>query len=534
MHVRGLVIMVTLLAALLLPAAGGGAVAPPPRPGGRVVVALTAGWDLLDPAVAAFTFAREIMGNIFDPLLIRDPDTGEIRPGVASSYTVSPDGRVILLKLRQGVRFHDGTPLNAEAVAFSINRIKDPALRSPFAATILGPVERVETPDPFTVQITLSTPFAPFLDALTEIGLAPVSPTAVRRFGANFGQNPVGTGPFIVKEIVPNQRVTLVRNPDYRWAPRFFRHPGPAYLDELVYTVVPEDATRLAQLVRGEVQVLYNAPPREVARLGRNPNFRAFFKNQSGLPRVIVLNTSRWPFDDLRVRQAVAHAINKDELLRAVYENVGAVANAPLSPATWGYNKAVEQLAQPYSPDRARQLLAEAGWRPGPDGIVVKDGRPFRIRLGTITVAQQLLDAQVKQAQLRQVGIDAQIVAIEQAPYLAGIRRGEWEMAGMLFVSADPDVLFIVGHSSQIERGWNTAIYRNAELDRLLEEGRVTMDPRRRFEIYTRAQEHLMRNVPYIPFYVIRRAFLTTGNLNGYVLDARAFQLFHNAWLARR
>lgn len=531
---RSVLAVLSILVLLLVMAVSGLAAAPTPQQGGRVVVALTAGWDQLDPAATAFTFAREIMGNIYDPLLIKDPTTGEIRPALASSFTVSPDGRVILLKLRQGVKFHDGTPLTAEAVAFSLNRIKDPALRSPFAASILGPVQRIDAPDPFTVQITLSAPFAPFLDALTETALVPVSPEAVRKHGRDFGQNPVGTGPFMVKEVVPNQRLVLVRNPEYRWAPRIFRHSGPAFLDELVYTVVPEDATRVAQLVRGEVQVLYNAPPREVERLRRNPNFRAYFKEQAGFPRVIIMNTSRWPFDDLRVRIAVAHAVNKEELLRTVYENIGAVANTPLSPATSGYNKALEQQGYAYNPERARQLFAEAGWRPGPDGILVKDGRPFRIRLATITVAQQLLDAQVKQAQLRQVGIDARIEAIEQAPYLAGIRKGEWEMAGMLFVSADPDVLFIVGHSSQIERGWNTAIYRNAELDRLLEEGRTTMDQRRRFEIYTRAQEHLLRNVPYIPFYVISRAFLTTAAVNGYTLDVRAFQLFHNVWLQKR
>ena len=519
---------------LFVSLARGQAAAPSPQSGGRVVVALNAGFDTLDPALAVFTFAREIMGNVYDPLLIRHPQTGEVLPGLASGWVFSPDGRVILLKLRQGVKFHDGTPLTAEAVAFSLNRLKDPAIRSPFAVSILGPVERIEAPDPFTVQISMSAPFAPFLDSLTEISLAPVSPAAAQRFGRDFGQNPVGTGAFMVKEIVPNQRVVLVRNPNYRWAPRFFRHAGPAYLDELVYTVVPEDATRMAQLVRGEVNVLYNAPAREVRRLERNPNFRVYFKQQSGFPRVIILNTTKWPFDDVRVRVAVAHAINKEEILKTTYEGIGSVAHTPLSPATWGYNKALEQQAYPYNPDRARQLLGEAGWRAGPDGILVKDGRPFRVRLWSGNVPPPLIDAQLQQAQLRAVGIDAQLNAIEQAPYLAAIRRGDHDLGGMLFVSADPDVLYIISHSSQITAGWNTAFYRSAELDRLLEQGRTTLDTRQRFQIYTRIQEHIIRNVPYIPYYVITRSFLTTSSVNGYLLDARAFQLFHNVWVTRR
>ncbi len=503
-----------------------------PQRGGRVVVALNAGWDLLDPAATAFTFSREIMGNIYDPLLIKDPETGEVKPSLATQWTISQDGRTIILKLRQGVKFHDGTPLTAEAVVFSINRIRDPALRSPMAATILGPVERVESPDQFTVQISLRAPFAPFLDSLTEISLAPVSPAAVQKYGKDFGQHPVGTGPFMVTEIVPNQRVVMVRNPDYRWAPKIFKNGGPAYLEELVYTVVPEDATRIAQLVRGEVQVLYNAPPREVNRLQRNPNFRAYFKDQAGFPRSIIMNTSKWPFDDVRVRIAIAHAINKGEILKTVYEGIGGVASLPLSPVTWGYAKSLEQTAYPYNPDRARQLLAEAGWRPGSDGILVKDGRPFRVRLWTTTVAQQLLDAQLQQSELKAVGIDAQINAIEQAPYLAAIRKGDHDLGGMLFVSADPDVLFTISHSSQIGAGWNTAFYKNAELDRLLEEARVTTDPAKRKELYVRVEEHLNKNVPYIPYYVIKRAFLSTAKVQGFLLDVRAFEVFHDVWLS--
>ncbi len=529
---HALTVIVIAVTLALVVVGGGPAAADTPQRGGRVVVALTAGWDQLDPAATAFTFAREVMGNIYDPLLIKDPTTGETKPALATQWSFSPDGRTILLKLRQGVKFHDGTPLTAEAVAFSINRIKDPALRSPMAATILGPVEGVSALDPFTVQISMRSPFAPFLDSLTEISLAPVSPAAVQKYGKDFGQHPVGTGPFMVKEIVPNQRVVLVRNSDYRWAPKVFKHSGPAYLDELVYTVVPEDATRVAQLVRGEVQVLYNAPPREVQRLKRNPNFRAYFKDQPGFPRSLVLNTNKWPFDDVRVRIAIAHALNKEELLRAVYENIGGVARLPLSPVTWGYAKELEKDAYAYNPERARQVLAEAGWRPGPGGILAKDGRPFRVSLWTTTVPQQVLEAQVEQAQLRAVGIDTQIHAIEQAPYLAAIRKGEHDIGGMLFVSADPDVLFTVSHSTQIERGWNTAYYKNAELDRLLEEARTTIDAANRKETYARVQEHLVKNVPYIPYYLITRAFLTRASVKDYMLDARAFQLFYDVWIS--
>ncbi len=504
-----------------------------PTPGGRVTVALSAGWDVLDPAATAFTLARDVMGNIYDPLLIRDFKTGEILPNLAQSWSVSRDGKVITLKLRRGVTFQDDTPFNAQAVLFTLKRITDPELKSPMANTILGPVEKIEAPDDVTVVITLKQPFAPFLDSLTEISLAPVSPTAVQKYGKDFGHHPVGTGVFMFKSEVPGQQVTLVRNPRYRWAPTVFQHGGPAYLDELTYMVVTEDATRMAMLERGEAQVVYNPPNRDVRRLQQDTRYKVFFKDRPGLPRVVVMNTSRWPFDDVRVRQAVAYAIDKETILKAVYEGIGDVAHGFLTPGTASYWKGTKDADYAFNPDKARQLLQEAGWRPGPDGILAKDGKPFRVKFWTTTVPQQIQDAQVRQAMLRPVGIDAQIVQVEQAAFLAGIRKGEPDMAGMLFVSSDPDVLYTVAHSSQIERGWNTAYYRNPELDRVLEEGRVTTDPARRAELYQRAQQILLRDVPYVPYYVITNPYITSASLSGFKLDVRAFMMFYDASVSR-
>lgn len=209
MFKKGLLIAFVVL---LLPVFG---IVAQPTPGGTLRLAFNSDWGVLDPAVTSTTFGRNILQFIYDPLLRKDPSTGAIVPGLAESFEASEDGLTLTLHLREGVTFHDGTPLNAEAVRFSFERISDPALASPYAATIVGPVASIETPDDYTVVITLNEPYAPYLDSLTQAALAPVSPAAVEQYGADFGLNPVGTGPFRLVSNVPDEEVVLERNPDY-------------------------------------------------------------------------------------------------------------------------------------------------------------------------------------------------------------------------------------------------------------------------------------------------------------------------------
>ena len=195
-----------------------------PVSGGSLTVAFSSEWGVLDPAANTNTFGRNIMQFIYDPLLRKHPTTGNIVPGLAESFSFSDDGTVITLNLRQGVTFHDGTPFNADAVRFSFERISDPELASPWAAAIVGPVESIDTPDEYTVVMTLKEPFAPYLDSLTQIGLAPVSPAAVAEHGADYGLNPVGTGPFRFVSTSPDEEVVMARNEDYNWAPDYYEH----------------------------------------------------------------------------------------------------------------------------------------------------------------------------------------------------------------------------------------------------------------------------------------------------------------------
>jgi peptide/nickel transport system substrate-binding protein len=520
-----------LLAACTSNPANTGNTATTPQKGGTLTLALSAGWDVLDPAATAFTFSRQIMQFIYDPLLARDPKTSQIVPGLAQSFNVSPDGSTITLKIRPNVKFHDGSACDAAAVAYSLNRIQDPALKSPMAAQISGPVSSITATDSSTVNIVLKKPFAPFLDSLTQVSLAPVSSAAVTKYGKDFGSHPVGTGPFKFESTVPNDNVVLVRNPDYNWAPSFFQHQGAAYLDKVVIRNVPEDATRMALEQAGTIDVVY-APV--VSQLPQYQNDKKFYVVQAtrpGMPRSFILNTTSWPFNDLKTRQAVAYAINKGQILQSAYGNIGSIADSIITPNLFGYSKTAADTTAKFDLDKAKKALADAGWSPGSDGILVKDGKKFSITYGTQSTTTFNIQDQILQANLKAVGIDLKIETEEQAAILADIRKGKWPMATMLFAATDPDVTYTVLYSKSIGSAWNTARYSNPEMDTLLDQGRTELDQTKRAAIYDKVQKIVAQDVPYIPYYNIKNPYIVNARVHNFGYDIQAFWVLYDTWV---
>jgi peptide/nickel transport system substrate-binding protein len=499
--------------------------------GGTITLALSAGWDVLDPAATAFTFSRQIMQFIYDPLLARDPKTSQIVPGLAQSFNVSADGNTITLKIRPNVKFHDGTVCDAAAVAYSLNRIQDPALKSPMAATISGPVSSITASDASTVVIVLKKPFAPFLDSLTQVSLAPVSSAAVSKYGKDFGTHPVGTGPFKFESTVPNDNVVLVRNPDYNWAPSFFQHQGPAYLDKVVIRNVPEDATRMALEQAGTIDVVYAPVVSQLPQYQSDKKYYVVQATRPGMPRSFILNTTAWPFNDLKTRQAVAYAINKSQILQTAYGNIGSVADSIITPNLFGYSKTAADTTAKFDIDKAKKALADAGWTPGSDGILVKDGKKFSISYGSQSTTTFNIQDQVLQANLKAVGIDLKIETEEQAAILADIRKGKWPMATMLFAATDPDVTYTILYSKSIGSAWNTSRYSNAEMDTLLEQGRAELDQTKRAAIYDKVQKLVAQDVPYIPYYNIKNPYIVNARVHNFGYDIQAFWVLYDTWV---
>jgi ABC-type transport system substrate-binding protein len=366
-----------LAAALALGIAAGPA-AGQPVSGGDFTFGYSSSFvDILDPHVTSQSVSHFIMANIFDPLVYLRTN-GEFAPGLAESWAQSTDGLTWTFKLKRGVTFHDGTSFNAEAVKFSFDRMVDPETKSRQAGVALrGFYDRTDVVDGNTVRIVLKKPKASFLTVISQVFFAPVSPKAARELGAEFGRKPVGTGPFKFVEWVQNQHVKLVRNPDYTWGPPFL-HKGPAHFATLTFRQIPDAGARLAALESGQVDAVDVPPTHQLERLRADPRFQVKSAPQPGMPWGWPMNTKRAPTDELKVRQAMIYALDRAALVKNVLQGAYRPAYGPLTPVTFGYNPAVEKM-YPYDPRKAEALLDEAGWKKGPDGIRVKDGKPLVI-----------------------------------------------------------------------------------------------------------------------------------------------------------
>src|SRR5579864_5827718 len=292
-------ILLFLLAALIvgLPQPGFTAVAP--HRGGTLAYALDGSPDRLDPNLSGLRPAQIVFFQIFDPLLVRDPKDNAIKPWLAESWTVSPDGKVYTFRLRPGVKFQDGTPFDAAAVKFNFDRTHNPALGTRCGGCAVGFYESADVDGPSTVRIHLKSPWAPFLDA-ASLFYRMVSPAGVRKAGdQDFGRRPVGSGPFRFVEWIPNDHITLERNQDYAWAPSLFAHQGPPYLDRVVFRLIPEPSTRVGALQSGELQVTTAVATQDFQRLAHDPRFKPIVGLAPGVPYAWAINVTKAPADDL-------------------------------------------------------------------------------------------------------------------------------------------------------------------------------------------------------------------------------------------
>ncbi|MDA3951476.1 MAG: ABC transporter substrate-binding protein [Spirochaeta sp.] len=497
-----------------------------PQSGGVLVFARSGDSVGLDPARE--TDGESFYGStqIFDNLVEFVPGTTEIRPALAESWDIADDGLTFTFHLREGVEFHDGTPFNAEAVKFSFDRQRNED--HPYFD--LGPwkywgymsmsdiVDDIVVEDEYTVRFDLKKVEAPFLANLAMDFAAIVSPTAVAELGEDFKNNPVGTGPFSFVEWVKDDRIVVERNEDY-WR-------RPAYLDRLVLRVIPDATARFLALQAGEVDVIDFPSPEDLEAMEADPDIELI--QQPGLNvGYIAMNNDKEPFGDVLVRRAVNHAINKQDIIDAVFGSAGQPATNPIPPTMWSHNDDIDPYE--YDPERARELLAEAGY---PDG--------FETDLWAMPVSRPYFPdgrtvAEIAQANLAEVGIDAEIVSFDWGTYLDRTDSGEHEMAllGWTGDNGDPDNFLYVLLSSdaaEIPAG-NIAFWRNDEFDTLIEEAKTTFDMDRRTELYMEAQEVFHDQAPWVP---VANSVVTVpvrDTVRDFVIYPTGKRKFYDVWL---
>ena len=478
---------VATAALLSLPFAQPAAAQTPP---GVLVVGQIAEPKSLDPhAVTAVNDFRILM-NVYDGLVRYADGTLEVEPALAESWEISEDGTEYTFNLREGITFHDGTPFDAEAVKFNFDRMlnEDHPYHDtgPFPLSFFfSAIEETEVIDPLTVKFTLNAPYAPFLSNLAYPTGLIVSPAAVMEHGADFGRNPSGTGPFTFAEWRSNEAVVVEANPDY-W-------DGAPGLQAVVFRPITDANTRVAEMLAGGIDLMVEVPPNSLSEF-EGEGYTVY--EQAG-PHVwfLILNAKEGPFADKRVRQAANYAVNKQAIVENVLEGTAEVAAGPTPPAfAWAYNEDLQPY--PYDPDRARELIAEAGAEGAELTFFVTEGGSGMldpVPMGTAI-----------QADLEAVGFDVAIETYEWNTFLGEVNpglEGKADMAEMAWMTNDPDTLPFLALRTAAwpdEGGFNSGYYSNPEVDALLEQARVATDQDERARLYKEMQVIVQEDAPWV------------------------------------
>jgi peptide/nickel transport system substrate-binding protein len=449
-----------------------------PEPG-TVVMLIESSPLNLDPRIGTDAQSERIGELIFEGLLRRG-ENFELKPRLAESWEI-PDPLTYIFHLRHDVRFHDGRPMTSADVQWTLDSLRDGTVRSAKSSAYRY-IDRVETPDPFTVVIRLKEPYAALLWNLSDgaIGIVPAGS------GEELARDPIGTGPFRFVSQEEDRDVVLERNSHY-WG-------KPPAIARVRFSVVPDATTRALELRKGSADVELDALPGDmVATLARQPQLRV--ERAPGTSYQYLAMNLRDPIlRDVRVRQALAYAIDREPIIHYLGNDMARPANSVLPPQHWAYDANARSYL--YDPAEARKLLDEAGYRAGPDGV------RFHLTMTTSTDEGTRLLCAVLQQQLRQVGIALDIRSYEFATFYADVVKGAFQLYSLRWVGGsnqDPDIFENVFDSASFApRRANRGYYSNPEVDRLIAEGRQSVDQKQRVAIYAKLQEILNEDLPYV------------------------------------
>jgi peptide/nickel transport system substrate-binding protein len=477
----------------------------------------------IDPHIHASAELGIPLRSVYDTLVYREHQLLRFVPGLAEEWTVSDDGLTYTFTLRQGVRFHDGTPFDAEAVRVNLERVLNPDTGSQKAVFMLGPVERVEVLDEYEVAIVLSTSYPPLLDSLSQPYLGMASPTALAEYdNATYQFHQVGTGPYRFVEYLPGDELVLERNPDYAWGSEVLATDGLPAVERIIFRFYEDPAARALALEGGDVQVMGELLPTDAQDLSEYVDISTMPVSIPGQPLQFMLNTARPPTNRLAVREALLLGTDRPTIVQTVFQGLSPVAHGPISSATLDYNENLEgQYA--YQPVEAKAILDEIelvdsdgdGWRDFDDEPVVITiiVPPW----GLTPETAQLLEAQWEttlqfQVEVRQVAGYGML--------REEVEAGEYHVISFNNFGLDPILLNSFYTSTGFNNWGNIS---DPDLDALLLQAAVQNDPDRRNELYARAQERIMDQAYIIPI----REYT---NLNGVSSDVSGLHYDAQGW----
>ena len=501
-----------------------------PTTGGALTVGLNSQIAALDPNKLSSAIDESLSYQLYDRLVAVSSRGARIDPWLASAWTMSPDGRAYVFKLRSDVKFHDGGSFDANSAKKNFERLSASAADARIRE-IARRLKTVSAPDDTTLRVELDSPFPAFLTALEAVPM--LSPAAWERWGDDFGQHPVGTGPFKLKEWVPQDHFTLERNPDYAWPPATSTNPGPAYLDSVTFKLIQDPPARLVSLESGDTQMITYTPLQDVARIASEAGFKIVRGSSPGMPLTFFVNLNYGLLADRQVRVAIQSALDRSDIIQAGGYGVPIPAAGLLSSTTRCFSDSFG-AAFPFDPSRARQLLDEAGWLVGPDGIREKDSE--RLTFDLVHFPDYANVAAVVQGQLREIGIQVDLKMLDLAAAVALMRAGQAPSFLVGGIYTDASVLSSWFHSRAIgTSSASGAVLKDAQIDALLDHAAQEPDPDKQCMLYQQFEQRYLDAAVAYPVWEVVAVLAMRSNVEGVRLVPAApnLPLFQEVYLDR-
>jgi ABC-type transport system substrate-binding protein len=513
-RVRGTLVSLVIVLTLLLGLPGLGTVAQDtPTPGGTLTIAFVPLTTDIDVNARNVSTLNEQAQYVYETLFDRDGN-GDVQPLLVADSTVSDDGLVHTWTLQPDVTFHDGSEFDAEAVKWNLERKIE--LQQPLWDLI--PFDSIEVIDPLTVQVTLTRPSPGMYGVLAAKTFSMYSPTFAAEVGdEGLKSQASGTGPFMVETFVPNEDLVLTKNPNY-W------QEGLPYLDSVVFRAVPDINARAIQLEAGDVDMALDLAIQDVERLRTNSELRVE-EGVGSRQYYITMNNAKAPLDDVRVRQALNYAVDKEGIVQAVFlGRYATVAEAVyLNPAVEGF---VSAGSYTYDPAQAAALLEEAGWVDADgDGIREKDGQPLNLTLHTRRggAAGDIEIAELVQGMLQQVGVGVEIIVLDSAAFIAEVTKpveeATYDLVNLTVGTFTGDAEYIMetfyACDSAAPRYYNRAYFCDEEVDRLIEESSAIPSLADRNEIYAEVVQRVYEQAPILMLFDVIETAAMRANVQG-------------------
>jgi peptide/nickel transport system substrate-binding protein len=488
--------------------------------------------DSLDPAATGLAMVSMMITHIYDPLFWWLPNAqgvNEFHPGLAKSYSVSPDAKTYTFKLREDVDFHDGTHFDATSVKATFDHVVDPATKSRGAIGALGAYKETIVVDQYTAQVVFSEANAAFVHEMTGIVFGMQSPAALKKYGATgISTHPVGTGPFSFVDYQTQNHVALKRYDKYKWGPSAFGKAGPAILDTLTFKILLDTNARYNALRGGQIQMAMNLDPDIIGTIKKSAQYVHYNVPSTGQPYGYPLNVDKGPTDDLRVRQAINFAVDQDKLNKTVLRGAYSAAHNFLTPSTPGYVKANDTLYA-YNPAKAKALLDEAGWVAGSNGMRSKDGQPLELAILIQTANGFDLPTQFVVNALKEVGIASTVKSQPFTTAAASYNQGVQNLSAIFFYDVDPYMLKNLVASSQIKTGFNWAHYDNPDVDAAIDAANAIADTAARTAAYDKITTTLMDAAIFLPLWNVSGVYSGTKTLKNVHFGPTGYSYYHTA-----